>query len=49
MKLALCLELMCLGIMSYMWFSLAHDVESGKPFKLNNSWYEAHKVLVIKP
>ena len=34
----------CMILLGSMWISLAHDVESGKPFELNKKWYVATEV-----
>ena len=33
-----------LGLIGFMWFSLANEVKSGKPFELDKKWYRAIEV-----
>ena len=34
----------CVVLLGSMWFSLAHEVESGKPFELNKKTYVAIEI-----
>jgi hypothetical protein len=34
----------CMFLLGFMWFDLSNKVESGKPFQLNDKWYQAKEV-----
>ena len=41
-KIIILFVLLCLAL--FTWWSLANEVESGRPFQLNNKWYQAFEV-----